>query len=620
MRFHTLENGIRVTKEKATPDFSLNCEILCIGAGASGCYAAIAAAREGADVIAVEKDENIGGMPINGQVLGYYYGESGGSYRMIDFLASSFDKLFYGGGKRIEAKQACIYNAMIENGVNLITGSVILGLYIEGSRVFGAKALTPHGILDISCKMLIDATSDGHIVRMCPVRTMFGRSTDGKTVPFTNRVDLLAKGKYTQYNDDDGICDQYAPVSYTEKIMYAHAKKLTLKTTDSDNRVISIAPMAGVREGIRYEGEDTLTYSDIITANSPEKVLFYARSDIDKHGSDTAIDEELYQNWWVISNLSTVTARIPVPLGAVVPKGLDGIVTAGRCLSIDSYASSAVRMNRDMHRMGECIGIAAAQAVRENCRFTEINMEKYYSTTAEYNCRIGNLHDTFAFDSPNGTAPYRAVSFDLTDERIIELLSTDSPGEAIWACYASDGHITEKLIPLLSPDNSAALRRHAAFALGIMGKREALPVLRETISERCTEFLHGCRRSNQLEGTVAICLLGRLGDPTDIELLLPILSAEEHDRPLYRLPVDPLVNKSSHGYTYFQFYTHALMAIIKLARIHSVTQEISERLLPLLTPEKRNATVDTITNSDRNSPIAELLYGVIEKAISELES
>ena len=84
MILSTLENKKRVETESSDVIFDCECDLLCVGIGAAGGYAALAAAREGISVIAVEKDANVGGMPVNGRVTFYYYGFGGGSFERND--------------------------------------------------------------------------------------------------------------------------------------------------------------------------------------------------------------------------------------------------------------------------------------------------------------------------------------------------------------------------------------------------------------------------------------------------------------------------------------------------------------------------------------------------------
>lgn len=574
MILSTLENKKRVETESSDVIFDCECDLLCIGIGAAGGYAALAAAREGISVIAVEKDANVGGMPVNGRVTFYYYGFGGGSFERNDEKGKEYRDIFGASAdhNNSDLMQTMLYRSLKENGVELITKTVVTGVYFEGNRVVGARFFGNGKTFNIKSKMLIDATSDGHVIRMCPTKTYLGRDADGKTVPFTVRCEMLdAEGRYRYNNSDSGYCNQYNAAEFSKKIIDAHAARRHMPEKNSS--LVTIAPICGVREGVRYKGEETLRYEDIFLGNKPEKVLFYAYSDIDKHGHDLAIDDELYQNWWVISNLSTLTVRIPVPFGAVVPKDLCGIVTAGRCLSIDSYSSSAVRMNRDMFRMGECVGVASAMAVKSECDFLDIDYDAFVKKVEDFGCYSGDKSKNFGFDDQTGKMPYRPVNFNMSDDELMDMLATDKPGPAIWSAYRYGGEALAKRLVSALEDNGEFLRYNAAIALGIMGRKEGLDTLREIVEKRSCFYFKDCRRSNQFRSAVAVCLLGRLGDASDIELLRPIVFDDgEFEREMYHTlkPAYIFCSLENCNYVLFQHFTHAAMAILKLAKKHGV--------------------------------------------------
>jgi len=570
MILSVLENGEIYDIKLSDVAFDTECDVLCVGVGAAGGYAALAAAREGLRVIAVEKDANVGGMPVNGRVTFYYYGFAGGSFEENDEKGKKYRELFGTSAdhNNSDLMQAMLYRNLCEHGVKLVTKTVVTGVYFEGNRVVGARFFGNGKELNIKSKILIDATSDGHVIRMCPTETYLGRNADGKTVPFTVRCEMLdAEGRYRYNNSDSGYCNQYEAADFSKKIIDAHAARRHMPERNS--RLVSMAPVCGVREGVRYKGEETLRYEDIFLGNKPEKVLFYAYSDIDKHGHDLAIDDELYQNWWVISNLSTLTVRIPVPFGAVVPKDLCGIVTAGRCLSIDSYSSSAVRMNRDMFRMGECVGVASAMAVKSECDFLDIDYDAFVKKVEDFGCYSGDKSKNFGFDDQTGKMPYRPVNFNMSDDELMDMLATDKPGPAIWAAYRYGGEALAKRLVSALEDNGEFLRYNAAIALGIMGRKEGLEVLRELVRNRSCFYFKDCRRSNQFRSCIAICLLGRLGDASDIELLRPIVFDDgEFERELYHTlkPAYIFCSLENCNYVLFQHFTHAAMAICKLSK------------------------------------------------------
>jgi hypothetical protein len=340
---------------------------------------------------------------------------------------------------------------------------------------------------------------------------------------------------------------------------------------------------------LTYEGEDTLRYDELLFGKQSEKVLFWAYSDLDRHGSLRAIDEDIFKNWWVISNLSTVVISIPVSMRCVVPKGIKGLVTAGRCLSCDTYIQSAVRMNRDMFRMGECVGIAAAMAALEGVDFLDIDYEKYLTRVKAKGCFGEYSRITFAFDNSyrmylnkmnalgripdkkyEGLSPdasiYEPISFDV--DKNFRLLKTDAPGVAIWSCYVSteENTVRERLYQEMLNTDNTLYKYNCAIALGLLEDACALPVLREIVQNRDCYFFTDNRRSNQFRSAVAVCLLGRLGTENELPLLLEILSAEEVKRPMYHTlqPNYLYHNFPDRNFVYFSMLTHTCMAIYEI--------------------------------------------------------
>ena len=53
-----------------------------------------------------------------------------------------------------------------------------------------------------------------------------------------------------------------------------------------------------------------------------------------------------------------------LPLGALIPKGARNVLVAGRCLSSDRLANSALRVQASCMAMGQAAGVAAALAAR----------------------------------------------------------------------------------------------------------------------------------------------------------------------------------------------------------------------------------------------------------------
>ncbi|MBE6609200.1 MAG: FAD-dependent oxidoreductase [Ruminococcaceae bacterium] len=624
MILSTLENG-KVTKTEVTGAiFDHSCQVLVIGAGSAGVYAADSAARTGADVILCEIGENIGGMHVCGNVTGYYYGMRGGSFEEDDKISRG-DTVFHSNMAHWEQRQIRLTERLQKSGVRLLCRHSPVGLLFEDGRVIGVSLFDGDRLLNVRASITVDATSDGHLIRMTDVNKEFGRPGEGSFAPFTVRAQYVKNGKLCSCNTDSGFMDHYCEEDFSRNTILAHAN---ISSLFKHGEFVNLALNTGVREGLTFEGEERLSYEDILLGKRPEKILFWAYSDLDRHGSEHATEQELFQNWYVISNLSTVVATIPVPMGCVVPKGIKGLVTAGRCLSCDTYTQSAVRMNRDMFRMGECVGIAAALSALKGIDFSDVDYGEFYAIASERGCIEGKAEKGFYFDNSysaylkkmqslhrtpdpkysnlsGGNFICEPAVFDL--EKSFSLLETDAPGVAIWSCcIATDREaVKERLYEAMNEAKTDLYRFNCAIALGLLNDTRALPPLREIIKNRDCFFFTDNRRTNQFRSAVAVCLLGRLGTEADLPLLYEILSDGEFDRPMYHtLKANYLYhNDPDRNFVYYAMITHTCMALFNIyKRLGLPMTELNQRFRDLFEDGK---ALKRVTNAKKGMPAHE---------------
>lgn len=587
MLLSTLENGKILKTPCRSINFDYHCDVLCVGAGTAGVYAADSAAREGADVILCELGENIGGMHTAGNVTSYYYGAPGGSYEESD-RRSRADTVFFDNMRHWEQRQIRMTERLLESGVRLLCRHSVLGLYFEDSRVVGILAFDGQKRVSVRAEITVDATSDGHLIRMTDVHKRYGRPSDSSFVPFGVFLQYVKNGRLYSKNNDSGIMNHYSLADFSKKTIMAHANAAYILEMGES---VNCALHTGVREGLSYEGEESLKYEDVLLEHRPEKILFWAYSDLDRHGSLRASEEEMFQNWWVISNLSTVVVSIPVPMGSVVPKGIRGLVSVGRLLSCDTYIQSAVRMNRDMFRMGECVGVAAAMAAMGKVDFLDIDYADFLARVKKRGCFGGYSDRAFGFDNTYsayltkmkslGRTPdkkyeglalgdhlYEPIEFDV--DKSFHLLKTDAPGVAIWSCYLSESReeVGERLYKELCLAEDTLYKYNCAIALGLLGDLRALPMLCHIVENRDCFFFTDNRRSNQFRSAVALCLIGRLGTEGELPLIFDVLSEREIERPMYHtLSANYLYHAvPDRNFVYFAMLTHACVAAYGIYR------------------------------------------------------
>lgn len=568
MILHELRNGEHTAVDCGEVLFGEFADVIVAGAGTAGVYSLLAAAQEGVSVLGIERGGCSGGMCTLGSVNGYYYGGRGGLYEETDRLVREIGQYFCQFGLHPDAKKIVLDRQLAEAGARVWYDSMVLGVYTEGEAVRGVRVLRGDRVCTAGCRVLIDGTSEGHLIRICGVPYEVGRGTDGTMQPFSSvRVFYIGNGRLSRTNFDSGYMNQYEAEDVSRAILYAHSHHSEMRA--EDGCFLYAAPLIGVREGLRFEGRERLTLDAILDRRRWEDPLIYAYSDIDKHGSDLAFDEKTYQDWYMLSNLSTVAMKIPVPLGCVLPQRMEGLMTTGRCLSADSYAVSAVRMNRDMFRLGEACGIAAALAVKEGRSVWEIGRTALKKRLLARGCFDSHSSWQIGFHFPGRPDDFTPVFWFENLEEIRAGLDSDKPGVAFWSCRRLGAEVIGDALLEMMRQGEERLRYHAALALGLTGDVRALPVLREIVRCRSDYFFEDCRRSNQLRSANSLILCGRLGGRGLVPEIAAILSPEEFERPLYHRRTGYSYQfglRENFNLVYFQHLSCAVSALIQIAR------------------------------------------------------
>jgi len=241
--------------------------------------------------------------------------------------------------------------------------------------------------------------------------------------------------------------------------------------------------------------------------------------------------------------------------------------------------------------MGECVGVAAAMAVREGVDLLAIDYDAYLRRVRALGCFAGYEERSFGFDNTYGfylnkmralgREPdpryrglamhdyiYEPLEFDV--DKSFSRLATDAPGVGIWSCFlAPDRQATaNRLFSAMENAKDTLLRYNCALALGLLEDTRALPVLTEIVQNRDDFFFTDNRRSNQFRSAAALCLLGRLGTEETLPLLFEILEERELLRPMYHTlkPNYLYYPGEDRNFVYFAILTHAMMAIYKIYR------------------------------------------------------
>lgn len=130
-----------------------------------------------------------------------------------------------------------------------------------------------------------------------------------------------------------------------------------------------------VRESRRITGLEYVTEKDYFSARQWEDAVCHAFYPIDLHRGVRQGQED--QESLRIRYLQLSDGKIPtVPFGALVPRRSVNLLVAGRCLSSDRMANSAMRVKAPCMAMGQAVGAAATLALENEGRVRTVDVAR----------------------------------------------------------------------------------------------------------------------------------------------------------------------------------------------------------------------------------------------------
>ncbi|MBN1675855.1 MAG: FAD-dependent oxidoreductase [Kiritimatiellae bacterium] len=549
MDYCTLVDGEAVRSEW-TGGFHQTCDVAVVGLGTAGALALIAAAREGMTAVGLEALSFMGGVGTGGAINYYYWGTQGGIQDELDAACRELEPRYApfdpNRANRFhpDVKKYVLEDAARRAGAAMLYRAKLTGVFMEGERVVGVQAITARGARNIRSRVVIDASGDAQACAAAGCRCRLGREFDGQPQPYSApRGTLNTDGSVGHANFDAGYVDPRNAEDLSRAICLGHGLHLRDRYEAEPARLLWLAPLLGIREGRFVECEETIAFADVIGERARERVVMQMNSHHDNHAKDWAFESDVAREWTTVCGFWGRRLLAQVPYGALVPRGVDGLLVAGRCISLDHDSAQSFRMQRDMQKTGEIAGVAAALAVRDNCAVRDVPYAKLKRKLEASGClpRV--------FESP---APWLADR-----DEIRQGLASAAPGVAIWSCRRIGERIVEPLLAWSQQAANPDLQKHAAFALGLLRHEAALPVLRDIVRHGDTSE-PDVKRRPQKRKHAALFLLGLLGDRAATDLLLDVARGAQDD---------------------FQDFTHALTALLRIARKHAGRREIVARTL-----------------------------------------
>jgi hypothetical protein len=387
-------------------DKKRNCDILVIGAGVSGVAAAVAAARSGMQTILAEKDSFLGGTGCSGllqHICGLYLN---GRAMPEETLNNGIVREIVSRLRQISPRNkirrtgqvyvlpysaedlASVFSSMCsaENRLSVMLNTTALSVKKKGGEILEAGLNQSGTSYRIAPGILIDCSGDGQAASMAgadyelspvskrqlagfiirlkgletrdealPVKVPYylSKAAEAKLFPSYIRFTAFSYGE----SSDEGYLKINPGYEYSRRsgvVLNRAAKILSYlagKLPSFRNAYIAATSLRVMdREGRRICGEYTLTEDDVLNARK--------------------FDDGVVKNAWPIElwdrGKGTIYKYITsgdyyeIPFRCLKVKGMNNLLTAGRCISATREALGSTRVMGPCISLGEQAGLAAA--------------------------------------------------------------------------------------------------------------------------------------------------------------------------------------------------------------------------------------------------------------------
>ena len=386
-------------------------DVLVVGGGPTGVGAALAAAREGARTLLIERHGMLGGVWTAG-LLNPFFDFQRKGWIVADLIerltkANAWQAWKFSWTFDIEAMKLLLETMLAEAGAASWYYSFVADTIVERGRVRGAIVESKSGREAVLAKVVVDCSGDGDAAARAGVPYRLGRIADSACQPMTLMFEIEGIGGFVQSQAVD-LYDQmaeairqhslpvklpfgrvnYAPwiinvprpgaavvqATHVYQMNPLDTRDLTRATIQSrrqahdlvqvlrripalaDVRLVQTAAAIGVREARHLVGRYLLGLEDLRAGRRFDDAVTFGEFGVDIH--DVKRGEK--------SAHGTKVRPYEITYRCLLPEGIRGLLFAGRCISGTHEAHASYRVTGTCMAMGQAAGLAAAMAVAEN--------------------------------------------------------------------------------------------------------------------------------------------------------------------------------------------------------------------------------------------------------------
>ena len=329
-----------------------------------------------------------------------------------------------------EVLRSVLMDKVREAGVELLLYSGVLDTMVEDGRVKGVLLSQKEGLCSVDAGITIDCTGDGDVIASSGAAFEKGRPEDGLMQPMTlflriagvddqvvddyvkahpeNYGRLFASiieetvkaGDCPIYRERIGVYKMLAPGEWRVNTTRIFQKDGTTSSglTEAElegrrqadallpyfrkyfpgfqnARLIQAATTIGVRETRRLCGSYVLQMEDLREDRRFDDCIALCSYPVDIHSPTGAGGGVL----WNEAKIDP-PAQFQIPYGILVPKSMDGLLAAGRCVSATHETLGSIRVMPPCFATGQAAGTAAALCVKTGVQPRQVDIAALQET------------------------------------------------------------------------------------------------------------------------------------------------------------------------------------------------------------------------------------------------
>ena len=368
-------------------------DVVIIGGGPAGFAAAVSAARQGVDVLMLEREYFLGGLftgcGVTPIINSWSPSEKGNRVQAVagicDELCGRLDKAGMLCIERIhpkadpEAAKYFMEEMVAESGARMLYGVTATQVIMSGDTISSVILEGKSGRVAVNAKFVIDCSGDGDVLEwsgedFTVYRNDIGamwrignakNCTKGNATPVPGVRTIHAVGEKGQ----DGL-DMYNLTriqTLLRKRMWEDTQQLRTNPGCKDLFLLDTPSVVGVRVTRVLNSVLNVSARGAVSGQCYDDVIGYAGA-----GINMTVDGKKYEK-----NKRPIWQ---VPYSSITPKTVSNLLVAGRCFGFDEQLTYDAREIGTCLMTGQAAGTAAAQAILGRCSCRDVDIKQLQST------------------------------------------------------------------------------------------------------------------------------------------------------------------------------------------------------------------------------------------------